>query len=57
MTFIQRVEGFEKRVEPVARFLNAAGACTSLLMVVLVTAHVISRALFHQPLVGTVELE
>jgi len=57
MNFLQRVEVFEKRVEPVARFLNAAGACTSLLMVVLVTAHVISRALFHQPLVGTVELE
>ncbi len=57
MSFIEHVEGFEKRIEPVARYLNAAGAFTSLLMVILVTAHVISRAVFKQPLVGTVELE
>lgn len=57
MSFIERVEGFEKRVEPIARYLNAAGACTSLLMVILVTVHVISRAMFNQPLMGTVELE
>jgi C4-dicarboxylate transporter, DctM subunit len=57
MSFMGRVEGFEKRVEPVARYLNAAGACSSLLMVILVTAHVISRAVFSHPLVGTVELE
>ncbi len=57
MSFIERVEGFEKRIESVTRYLNAAGACTSLLMVLLVTAHVISRAVFNQPLVGTVELE
>ena len=44
-------------IEPAARYLNAAGACTSLLMVVLVTAHVLSRSLFNKPLVGTVELE
>lgn len=57
MSFVERVEGFEKRLEPVARYLNAAGACTSLLMVILVTAHVLSRAIFNKPLVGTVELE
>ena len=57
MTFTERVEGFEKRIEPAVRYLNAGGACTSLLMVVLVTAHVLSRALFNKPLVGTVELE
>ncbi len=57
MSFIERVERFEKRIESVTRYLNAAGACTSLLMVILVTAHVISRAVFKQPLVGTVELE
>ena len=57
MPFVERVEGFEKRIEPAIRYLNAAGACTSLLMVILVTAHVLSRALFNKPLVGTVELE
>ena len=57
MSFMERVEGFEKHVEPIARYLNAAGACTSLLMVILVTVHVISRAMFNQPLMGTVELE
>jgi tripartite ATP-independent transporter DctM subunit len=57
MPFVERVEGFEKRIEPAIRYLNAAGACTSLLMVILVTAHVLSRALFKKPLVGTVELE
>jgi C4-dicarboxylate transporter DctM subunit len=47
----------EKRLKPATRGLNAAGAFTGLLMVILVTAHVISRAFFGKPLVGTVELE
>ena len=47
----------EKRVEPLTRVINAVGACTALIMVVLVTAHVLSRALFKKPLMGTVELE
>jgi TRAP-type C4-dicarboxylate transport system permease small subunit len=47
----------EKRLKPATRGLNAAGAFTKLLMVILVTAHVISRAFFGKPLVGTVELE
>ena len=33
------------------------GACTALIMVLLVTAHVLTRALFRKPLIGTVELE
>ena len=36
----------EKRLKPATRGLNAAGAFTGLLMVILVTAHVISRAFF-----------
>ncbi|MEJ2365297.1 MAG: TRAP transporter small permease [Deltaproteobacteria bacterium] len=47
----------EKRVEPVTRVINAVGACTALTMVILVTVHVLSRALFKKPLMGTVELE
>ena len=47
----------EKRVEPFTRVINIIGACTALIMVVLVTAHVLSRALFKKPLMGTVELE
>jgi C4-dicarboxylate transporter DctM subunit len=47
----------ESRVESITRILNAAGAFTGLLMVVLVTAHVLSRSIFNLPLVGTVELE
>ncbi len=47
----------EQRVEPIAKKLNAAGACTGLIMVVLVTLHVLSRAIFRKPLMGTVELE
>ena len=47
----------EKRIEPVIRILNAIGAGTALIMVILVTVHVLSRALFKKPLLGTVELE
>ena len=47
----------EKYLKPVTRVLNAAGAFAGLIMVVLVTVHVISRAVFGKPLVGTVELE
>jgi tripartite ATP-independent transporter DctM subunit len=47
----------EKRIEPFTRWINAMGACTALIMVVLVAAHVLTRALFRKPLIGTVELE
>lgn len=47
----------ERRVEPCSRYINAIGACTALVMVILVTVHVLSRALFKKPLMGTVELE
>jgi tripartite ATP-independent transporter DctM subunit len=46
-----------KSVTPVARILNAVGACTGLVMVLLVTVHVLSRTFFKKPLIGTVELE
>ncbi|MCG8552849.1 MAG: TRAP transporter small permease, partial [Desulfobacterales bacterium] len=49
--------GVEKRIHPVAKYVNAAGAFTSLIMVLLVTAHVLSRALFSKPLIGMVEIE
>jgi hypothetical protein len=42
VSFSEHVDRFEKRLEPVARYLDATGACTSLLMVVLVPAHVIA---------------
>lgn len=57
MSFNTKVTGAEKILKKVARILNGAGACTSLLMVILVTIHVLSRALFSKPLMGTVELE
>lgn len=47
----------ERRIEPFARILNAIGACTALIMVFLVTAHVLSRSLLRKPLIGTVEIE
>lgn len=47
----------EKCVRPVTRILNAFGACTGLIMVLLVTVHVFSRTFFRKPLIGTVELE
>lgn len=47
----------ERRVHPAAKYVNAAGAFTSLLMVILVTAHVLSRAFFSKPLIGMVEIE
>lgn len=57
MTFAERVDAFERRIEPVARYLNAAGSSTALVMVILVTAHVLSRAIFGKPLIGVVEVE
>ena len=47
----------EKRVEPFTRILNSVGAFTSLVMVILVTAHVLSRDILNRPLLGMVELE
>jgi C4-dicarboxylate transporter DctM subunit len=56
--WLDNTAGFiEKRIEPVIRILNAIGAGTALIMVILVTVHVLSRALFKKPLLGTVELE
>ena len=51
------VDFIVKRIEPFTRVINAVGACTALIMVILVTVHVLSRALFKKPLMGTVELE
>jgi len=50
-------EFLEKRVEPVSKVLNGLGACTSLIMVLLVTIHVCCRDLLNNPLMGMVELE
>jgi C4-dicarboxylate transporter DctM subunit len=47
----------ERSMEPATKALNRLGASSSLIMVVLVTAHVLSRDLFSRPLVGVVELE
>ncbi len=44
-------------ITPPARWLNGVGAATSLLMVLLVTANVLSRDLLGFSLVATVELE
>lgn len=57
MSFIECVEGFERFIKQATIKINAAGAFTSLLMVALVTVHVMSRAIFNKPLIGTVELE
>ncbi len=57
MSFMDSVESFERLIKKATIKINAAGAFTSLLMVVLVTVHVISRAIFNKPLIGTVELE
>ena len=48
--WLDNTAGFiEKRIEPVIRILNAIGAGTALIMVILVTVHVLSRALFKKP--------
>lgn len=47
----------EKRVEPVCKALNGLGVGISLVMVIVVTAHVLCRDLLSRPLVGAVELE
>lgn len=57
MSFSTQVQNVEEGLSKTTRLLNGAGACTSLLMVILVTLHVLSRTLFNKPLVGTVELE
>lgn len=57
MSIVDFADGIEKRINPIAKYINAAGAFTSLLMVVLVTAHVLSRAIFSRPLIGMVEIE
>jgi C4-dicarboxylate transporter, DctM subunit len=57
MSFVKFADGIEKRINPMAKYINAAGAFTSLLMVILVTAHVLSRAIFSKPLIGMVEIE
>lgn len=57
MSIVVFADGIEKRINPIAKYINAAGAFTSLLMVVLVTAHVLSRAIFSKPLIGMVEIE
>lgn len=57
MAIMDFADGVEKRINPIAKYINAAGAFTSLLMVVLVTAHVLSRAIFSKPLIGMVEIE
>ena len=55
---VKRLSGIlERLIAPVSRLLNAIGAFTSLVMVLLVTAHVLSRFIFKKPLIGTVELE
>lgn len=57
MSIVDFADGIEKRIKPIAKYINAAGAFTSLLMVILVTAHVLSRAIFNKPLIGMVEIE
>lgn len=47
----------EKWSHPVIKVLNGIGSSMALMMVLLVTVHVMSRAFFRKPLVGTVELE
>lgn len=57
MSFENYVKPFEKKIDTVAKYFNAGGACAALIMVLLVTTHVLSRAVLNKPLVGTVELE
>lgn len=57
MVLNRMADAIEKRIQPISRYLNVAGACTGLAMVILVTLHVLSRSLFKKPLIGTVELE
>ncbi len=57
MSLVDVADGIEKRINPIAKYINAAGAFTSLLMVILVTAHVLSRGILNKPLIGMVEIE
>ncbi len=57
MSFTTQMQKAEEGLEKTTRLLNGAGAYISLLMVILVTLHVMSRTFFNKPLVGTVELE
>lgn len=57
MQILKLHDGLAKTITPVSRIFNGVGASMALLMVLLVTANVITRSVFGFSLTGVVELE